>query len=66
MSWNENCYFMKIVVSNHWEEVSKDEFWQFDEKLKLENLLREPAYIFLEMVSISCILAFIIYGVRKR
>jgi hypothetical protein len=38
------------------ERAANDEFWQFEFRngtSSLENLLREPAYIFLEVVSVA-------------
>ena len=48
--------FIKIVLLEHYcKEIGKDDFWEHvvpNEESNLENLLREPAHIFLNMVSI--------------
>ena len=48
--------FIKIVLLEHYcEDLRKDEFWEKvdqNETSDLENLIREPAHIFLQMVSI--------------
>jgi hypothetical protein len=46
-----------MILEDYCKNVLEDGFWEFEftnGEFTLDGLLREPAYIFLEMVSISC------------
>ena len=45
------------ILEYYSQNVLEDWFWQFEfinGEFTLDGLLREPAFIFLEMVSVSC------------
>ena len=51
-----DSYSVKIMILEYYcKNVLEDWFWQFEftnGEFTLDGLLREPAYIFLEMVSV--------------
>jgi hypothetical protein len=51
-----------LYIVDYCEEIAQDEFWQFEFSggtSSLESSLREPAHIFLQMVSTSIYLSLI-------
>ena len=41
-----------LVLLDYCQDLHKNDFWEIEHLNTLDKLMREPAYVFLEMVSI--------------